>query len=290
MPPALRPILLAVRDTDACGPSLRYACTEARRAGVPVHLVHVLEDRARPQVHRLLEAVAADAYDLTEGAVPVHTELRTGPVVSELTELSREALLVVLQRRQLSRLQRLVTRSVSAHVGGRAHAPTVSVPEAWQPRLGDPRQVTVGGDGADSEEGRRLLDHALCRAAEASAELTVVHAWQLPSGYDDAVVALPEVEEWRERYLRVLLAQLEPLQALHPGVPVSVEIRHLHPAEALIQAAKDSDLVVLGRGRLEHPLVEHLGSVARAVIRDADCPTEVLCDRQAPDGPPVGDR
>jgi nucleotide-binding universal stress UspA family protein len=241
--------------------------------------VHVLGDRPRSEAHQLLETVAAEADELSGGAVPVHTLLRTGPVVTELTELSRDALLVVLQRRQLSRLQRLVTKSVSAHVGGRSHAPTVSVPDGWEPRLSGPRQVTVGVDGVDSEEGRRLLEHAFARAAETGAELTIVHAWQLPSGYDDAVVAQPEVEEWRERYLRLLHSQVGPLRALHPAVPVSVEIRHLHPAEALVQAAKDSDLVVLGRGRLEHPLVEHLGSVARAVMRDADCPTEVLCDR-----------
>ncbi len=279
MPSALRPILLAVGDSDAYGPSLRFACAEAQRVGAPLRLVHVLEDRTRSRAHELLEEVAAEARGLTGGAVAPDTLLRTGPVVTELTELSREALLVVLQRRQLSRLQRLVTRSVSAHVGGRAHAPTVSVPEGWQPRRGGPRQVTVGVDGVDSEEGRRLLEHAFARAAEARAELSIVHAWQLPSGYDDAVVAEPEVEEWRERYLRVLHARLGPLRAVHPDVRVSVEIRHLHPAEALIQAAKESDLVVLGRGRLEHPLVEHLGSVARAVMRDADCPTEVISDR-----------
>ncbi len=277
MPPAPRPIMLAVRDTDACGPSLRFACAAARRLAAPLHLVHVLQE-PRSQAHLLLEAVAADAGELTGGEVPVHTVLRTGPVVSELTELSRGAQLLVLQRRQLSRLQRLVTQSVSAHVGGRGHAPTVSVPGGWEPRLGGTRHVTVGVDGVDNEEGCRLLEHAFARAAEAGAELTVVHAWQLPSGYDDAVVAQPEVEEWRERYLRVLHSRLGPLRAVHPDVPVSVEIRHLHPAEALVQAAKDSDLVVLGRGRLEHPLVEHLGSVARAVMRDADCPTEVLCD------------
>jgi nucleotide-binding universal stress UspA family protein len=278
MPSAVRPILLAVGDTDAYGPALGFACAEAQRVGAPILLVHVLEDRPRSRAHQLLEEVAAAAHALTGGAVALDSVLRTGPVVTELTELSRDALLVVLQRRQLSRLQRLATRSVSAHVGGRAQAPTVSVPEGWQPRQGEPRQVTVGVDGVDTEEGLRLLAHAFARADEARAELSIVHAWQLPSGYDDAVVAEPEVEEWRARYLRVLHGRLGPLRALHPAVQVSVEIRHLHPAEALIQAAKDSDLVVLGRGRLEHPLVEHLGSVARAVMRDADCPAEVLGD------------
>jgi nucleotide-binding universal stress UspA family protein len=278
MPAAPRPILLAVGETDAYGPSLQFACAEAVRRGAPLLLVHVLEHRAREQAHRLLETVTAEAHGLTGGTVPVDTVLRTGPVVTELTELSRDAVLVVLQRRARSRLQQLVSRSVSGHVGGRAHAPTVCVPEGWEPRLGEPRQVVVGVDGVDSEEGSRLLEHAFTRAAEARADLTVVHGWQLPSGYDDAVVAQPEVEEWRERYLRVLHGRLGPLRSLYPAVPVAVDIRHLHPAEALIQAGKDSDLVVLGRGRLEHPLVEHLGSVARAVMREAGCPTEVLCD------------
>lgn len=276
---ALDPVLLAVGDTDAHGPSLHFTCAAAMRAARPLRLVHVLEDRVPARGRELLDAVASQAHALMNGAVPVETELRTGSVVTELTELSRGAHLVVLQRRQLSRLQRLVTRSVSAHVAGRAHAHTVSVPEGWEPRDGEPRQVTVGVDGADTEEGGRLLDHAFARAAEARAELTVVHAWQLPSGYDDAVVEQLEVEEWRERYLRVLNSRLGPLQSLHPTVRTSVEIRHLHPAEALIQAAKDSDLVLVGRGRLEHPLVEHLGSVARAVLREADCPIEVLADR-----------
>jgi nucleotide-binding universal stress UspA family protein len=279
MSSALRPILLAVGDTDTHRPSLQFACAEALRTDTPILVVHVLEGRSRARAQHLVEEVAAQVQAATDDQVSVDVHVAGGPVVTRLTELSREASLVVLQRRQLSRLQRLVTRSVSAHVGGRAHAPTVSVPEGWSPRGGEPRRVIVGVDGVDNEEGRRLLGHAFARAAQLDAELTIVHAWQLPSGYDDAVIARPEVEEWRERYLGALRACMEPLQSERPGVRTSVEIRHLHPAEALIQAAKDSDLVVLGRGRLEHPLVEHLGSVARAVMVDADCPTEVLCDR-----------
>ena len=280
MSSAPRPILLAVGDTDTYESSLNLACAEALRAGRSLRLAHVLEDRDPSDARRLLDDIERQAHVLTGGSVPVEKLVRTGPVVTELTELSRDAHLVVLQRRQLSRLQRLVTTSVSAHVAGRAHAPTVSVPEGWEPRdVGGARQVTVGVDGVDSEEGHRLLAHALTRATEVGAELTIVHGWQLPSGYDDAVIAQPEVEEWRERYLRVLHGRLGPLLSVHSTVPTTVEIRHLHPAEALIQAAKESDLMVVGRGRLEHPLLKHLGSVARAVLRDADCPTEVVDDQ-----------
>jgi nucleotide-binding universal stress UspA family protein len=57
-----------------------------------------------------------------------------------------------------------------------------------------------------------------------------------------------------------------------------VEIVHLPAAEALLQASKDAALLVLARGRLAHPLVGHLGSVARAVMRDAESPVEIIPD------------
>jgi nucleotide-binding universal stress UspA family protein len=272
------PVVVAVGDAETHDPSLQHACAEARRTGRPLHLVHVLTQRPTTAAERLLHDVAGQVHALVHGSLRVETVIRTGQVVPVLNELSRDAGLVVLQRRQLSRLQRLVSGSVSAQVAGQAHAPTVSVPEGWQPRGGGRPHVTVGLDGADDDEGTRLLRHAFARAAELEAELTVVHGWQLPSGYDDASVDETAVDDWRTRYLQVLHRRLVPLTETHPTVTAAVEIRHLHPADALIQAAKDSDLVVLGRGRLEHPLVSHLGSVARAVIRDAACPVEVVND------------
>jgi nucleotide-binding universal stress UspA family protein len=273
------PVLVAVGDTETHGPSVQLACAEALRAGAPLRLVHVVDQGQTSNAQRLLDEVAAQVHGMTQGALRVQTMVGIGKVVPALTDLSRDAGLLVLQRRHLSRLQRLVTGSGSAHVAGRAHTPTVSVPEEWQPRPGATAHVTVGVDGVDNDEGTRLLRHAFARAADLGAELNVVHAWQLPSGYDDAIVDRVDVQEWKQRYLEALERPLSSLRSAHPTVPATVEIRHLNPAEALIQAAKDSDLVVLARGRLEHPLVDHLGSVARAVIRDAGCPVEVISDR-----------
>jgi pimeloyl-ACP methyl ester carboxylesterase len=147
------------------------------------------------------------------------------------------------------------------------------------PEMVEALVICDSGPGYRNDQARaQWNERAFARAAELEAELTVVHGWQLPSGYDDAIVDETAVDDWRTRYLQVLHRRLVPLTETHPTVTAAVEIRHLHPADALIQAAKDSDLVVLGRGRLEHPLVSHLGSVARAVIRDAACPVEVVND------------
>ena len=274
-------VAVAIGQARTHEPCLQFACAEALRAGRPIQLVHVAEGDSTTVAQRRLNTIAEDVQAITRGMVPVETLVGTGPVVPTLIELSKDVDLLVLQRRQLSRLRRQVTGSLSAQVAGQAHTPTVSVPEGWRPRGGDARRVTLGFDGADSDERTRLLRHAFARASERQpdqvrAELTVVHAWHLPSGYDDAIVDQRAVREWRDRYEGALHDVLKPLQSRHGLVATTVDIQHLEPAEALIQAARDSDLVVLARGRLEHPLVGHLGSVARAVLRDAACPVEVI--------------
>lgn len=243
-----------------------------------MRLVHVVERPRLPTTELLLAEAASWVHGLTHGTLAVETTIREGRVVPVLTELSRDADLVVLQRRQLSRLQRQVTGSMTARVAGQSHAPTVTVPEGWQPRPGGDPRVVVGVDAPDVEQSRTLLGHAFSRAADLGAALSVVHAWQLSSGYDDAIVDQRAVADWQARYLSALNHRLAPLRSTHLSVRATVDIRHMHPADALVEAAERADLVVLARGRLEHPLVGRLGSVARAVIRDAGCPVEVLND------------
>jgi nucleotide-binding universal stress UspA family protein len=279
------PLLVAIGDAEPHESALRFATTEALRAGCSLRLVHVVEKPKLPTTERLLAEAASWVGGVTHGKLPVEAVVREGRVVPVLTELSRDADLVVLQRRQLSRLQRQVTGSMSARVAGQSYAPTVTVPEGWQPRPGGDPRVVVGVDAADVEQSRTLLTRAFARAADRGACLSVVHAWQLSSGYDEAIVDQRAVAEWQDRYLSALNVLLSPLRATHPTVPVTVDIRHMHPADALVEAAERADLVVLARGRLEHPLVGRLGSVARAVIRDAGCPVEVLSDSEAPSRP-----
>lgn len=56
----------------------------------------------------------------------------------------------------------------------------------------------------------------------------------------------------------------------------TVQVREGHPAEEILAAAEDHDLIVMGthgRSGLEHLL---LGSVTEKVIRHADCPVLVV--------------
>jgi nucleotide-binding universal stress UspA family protein len=273
-----RPVLVGVADVAESDPALRYAAAEALRDQRPVQVVHVLTRATAPYAESLLEDAVARLRELTDGRVAVDSAAHPAPLVPALTTLSGGAALVVLQRRPRTRLQRLVEGSVSAHVAGQAHAPTVWVPEDWDGDDDTRQRIVVGVDAADDADSVDLLRHALVRAEERHAALSVVHGWQLSSGYDDAVVDQQAVASWEERYQRVLMRWLSVLEADHPDVRVDVQLVHLPPDEALVQASEDAALAVLGRGRLAHPLIGHLGSVTRAVMNAAVCPVEVIPD------------
>jgi nucleotide-binding universal stress UspA family protein len=271
-------ILVAVAGAAASEPALRYAGAEALRTGGSVRIVHVLTGATTSDVDDVSEQAADRLRELTRGRVPVEALDHSAPLVPALVAHSRDASLVVLQRRHRTRLQWLLEGSRSTLVAGQAHAPTVWVPEDWRDTDAVGFHVVVGVDAAEDEECLDLLRHACQRADERGASLTVVHGWQLSSGYDDAVLDRLVVAEWADRYQGALQRRLSVVRAEHPAVPVEVEIVHLPPAEALVQASKDAVLLVLARGRLGHPLVGHLGSVARAVMRDAACPVEIILD------------
>ena len=271
------PVLVGVADVAASEPALEFAAAEALRARRSVRVVHVLTDVMAPHAEDLQYA-AARVRQLTHDHVTVEVVTLAAPLVPALVTMSQAAALVVLQRRHRTRLQWLLEGSVSAHVAGQAHAPTVWVPEDWHSADTVEPHVVVGVDAADDEESADLLCHAFARAREHGGTLTVVHGWQLSSGYDDAVIGQQDVEDWAGRYQRVLQRRLSVLQTEHPHVYVEVAIVHLPPAEALVQASQDAALLVLARGRLAHPLVGHLGSVARAVMRGTHCPVEIVPD------------
>jgi nucleotide-binding universal stress UspA family protein len=52
------------------------------------------------------------------------------------------------------------------------------------------------------------------------------------------------------------------------------DVRHEEPAHALVRASRGADRLLLARPHRRR--THHLGRVARAVLRDACCPVEVV--------------
>lgn len=285
MSPQSPPVVVAVGH-DPYDLALAFAVDEAVRAGCGIHLVHAvhvvvqgpeyamlasdLEKDGRVIVEQARETVLALAGERGK-EVPVTTLVRVGAVVPTLVQAAREACMVVLQRRDLSTVARIVTRSVSSGVAARTQVPVVSVPSHWTPArsVGTPT-VTVGIDVP--QRSGLVLRAAVTQARSRGAVLRVVHGWHFPDGFDEALLTRDELQRWTDRAAEEVTHLVESLGDEADGVELHVEAEHGHPADVLVAASGASDLLVVGRHDPLVPFGSHLGPVARAVLREADCP------------------
>jgi nucleotide-binding universal stress UspA family protein len=194
-----------------------------------------------------------------------------------LVELSGAARLVVVQHRTSSALERLVVGSTSHGAAAHSACPVVSVPGGWQP---DPAAVEVVVGVHEGGVPRQVLDAGLAWAAAAGAPLRIVHAWRLDAAYDD-IITNRVAADWREEQRERLVATVAEVRGAWPQVEVAIEVRHQWPADVLVDDSRNASLVVIGRRGVHGWIPEHLGSLARTVLRAAKCPVMVV---------PVGNR
>jgi nucleotide-binding universal stress UspA family protein len=142
-------------------------------------------------------------------------------------------------------------------------------------------KIVVGIDG--SAHSSAALRWAADEAALRSARLEIVHAWSfvpvatpadsglVPMAWTDNVELLDVTRQAAED---AAAAQVEDVLGADHGATVSVV--EGGPAEALLDAAKDADLLVVGnrgRGNLAAAL---LGSTSAKVADSAPCPVVVV--------------
>jgi nucleotide-binding universal stress UspA family protein len=138
--------------------------------------------------------------------------------------------------------------------------------------------ITVGIDG--SHNSHRALDWAVQEAAARHCGLTVltVHPVIASWGTGNPVPYPGDKELQEKERLAVEDATQKALKDTGPGRPASVQVRSIagFPAEALIEASKDSDLLVIGArgGGGFHRLT--LGSISSQVAHHAACPVVIV--------------
>jgi nucleotide-binding universal stress UspA family protein len=142
--------------------------------------------------------------------------------------------------------------------------------------------ITVGVDGSDNSF--RALEWAMKEAAVRKVDLTVLAVHEVAANQWTAhPMIMPEDEpmtqqarSWTEEAVSKIAGQLG------SGQPASVTVRAMSgfPAEELIKASEDSDMVVVssrGGGRLALP---HIGGVAHKVTNHSVCPVVVVPTRR----------
>jgi nucleotide-binding universal stress UspA family protein len=138
-------------------------------------------------------------------------------------------------------------------------------------------KIVVGVDG--SPASLAALREALEEARLRHAQLQVVMVWQLT--WSEIAIETPVVvQKIVEHNAQILEAALASIDHGHAaGVEVSSELVNGHPATALIDAASDATLLVVGTRGTSGITGTIIGSVAHAAIHHAKCPVLVVPPR-----------
>ena len=280
--PASTPAIVVGVGPEEVESALAFAAEEAIRARCGLHLVHAVHVSPPGPENVLLTDVDVEkwgrevldlavkrAEDLVDGAVPVTHELHRGSPVPVLVEAGRSARMVVLEHRHLSRLSRIVNRTVAGGVAARLPVPVVAVPSGWTPTDG-PKVVVAGVDVPERSD--EVLRTAVAEAHARGASLKVVHAWSWPAYDAEATSYSDERRRWSDRSRAEVRAALDRLGDESVAMEADVEVHPGRVIEAILGASEGADLLVIGRHDPLVPVGSHIGPVARAVLREAACP------------------
>ncbi|MET8560826.1 universal stress protein [Streptomyces flaveolus] len=136
-----------------------------------------------------------------------------------------------------------------------------------------PRTITVGLDG--SPESRAAAEWAAREARLRGLPVKLVQVWEpVPEPVAQAPLLGAETRQhWTDRVPR---ETAEGLRLRHPGVEVITEHVTGRPAEALVRAARDAELLVLGSRGLSGIGGFLVGSVGLAVVAYAERPVVLI--------------
>lgn len=254
-----------------------WAADEARRRGLGLRVVVVIPPRHDTPHAQDTAWHMAKAQDGTETLRVVvawvntrRPDVRVTPALLDgfpakvLTGLSREAGMVVLGSRHLSRTEEFLSAgSVVVPVTAQAHCPIVVVGDA-EHITQQPSYLVVGVDG--SEPSRAALALAFEEADLRHCALRAVAVWQPPAFSPHS----GDTQFHAER--RLLSESTAGWSEKYPDVQVTHEVLIGSPVEVLADAAEHALAVVVGRRGRGGYTGMRVGSVVHGLLHRAHCP------------------
>ncbi|WP_326801170.1 universal stress protein [Streptomyces sp. NBC_01788] len=134
-----------------------------------------------------------------------------------------------------------------------------------------PPVVTVGLDG--SPESLAAARWAADEAVRRKLTLRLLHAWPLLAPEPTRIPAEVDQNYWAKRLVRTAQAEL---QARHPGLSVVGNLVADDAQHALLQAASESEMIVLGSRGIEPVESYFLGDVSMPVVARAERPVVLV--------------
>jgi nucleotide-binding universal stress UspA family protein len=274
-------IVVATDGGEASAAAVRWVAERAKGTEFDVELTTVAETEADRAAH---EQVLASGAQSLEAAAPgrVTTRLRTGSPAHALIAASQDAKLEVIGTNKTGAAAGIVHGTLPLRVAGRARCPVAVVPADWKP---GGKRVVVGWDSDGT--GDVALEFAAGEAKRLGLPLTVVHAWRIPPIIGEESGSLAAVTtELEEAHRDDLAGAAARIRTAHPNLDVTESLAVGPPAIAIVTAARDAALVVVGShgrgalgglvlGSVSHDVLMNMPSVVVVVPSDGK-PIEVL--------------
>lgn len=285
----MKPIVVAVDGSESALRAVRWAAREAAQRERQLRIVHTYEwpmphygplmseldnlnEIVRNGAATVIRAAVAAAGEAAPG-LPVVSETLRGRVVPVLRTVSEQASLLVLGSRGLGGFTGLLAGSAAVALAAHGHCPVAVV------RGGDPdpqAPVVVGVDGSPASSA--AVEFAFEEASARGCGLVAVHVWTdaaFPYAPEPGVTVGLDWAPLVEAAHETLAERLTGWPEKYPEVHVQRVVKHDRPAHALLEAAEDAQLVVVGsRGRGGFTGLT-LGSVSQAMIHHAPCPVVI---------------
>ena len=286
-------VLVGVDGSDASYKAAWWAANYAKHAGLTLQIVCAYSLPSYAAVSfdatytTMGDDVAAhnDAQEILskakaiadEQGVGAATLIVTGDPSSVFVELSRNYRLIVIGNRGKGGLAERLLGTTSSSLPAYAYCPIVVVPYTdddgnLMHLSNDIKRVAVGSD--ESKWGLKALQIAAAFADSWNAELDVMSAVPNISGLTGTGSA--EERSVMDSYLDDLNTRIEPLMKTYPDLRINKTVVPGSAVEALTQASKTHDVVVVGsrgRGGFTGLL---LGSTSQGLLQHAVSPVYVV--------------
>lgn len=274
-----KPIAVATNDSAQSQSAVKWATRRAERARLPLVIVHVVDDRwladpypwikaMREAGDKLLQTAARRAREASRA--DISTRLLTGSVGGALGKYSGKASMLVIGSGSGHLGGALADRALQVAASSKCPVAVVGTQD-----LAGRHGVVVGVDG--SEEATQAVAFAAAEADREGQELTVLYAFYGPDPVIDAGLTPTRLAELMVDEERTVLSETAAgLREDYPDLVVHEVLEsHKDPVTALVDAAAEARLLVVGsrgRGGIKRLL---LGSTAHGVLKHLPCPTVI---------------
>ncbi|MFG2549408.1 universal stress protein [Streptomyces sp. NPDC048581] len=254
--------------------ALDWASSEAVRRGAELRVVHAVPDldEAGPVL-----ASAAARVGERHPRLPVVTRAVTGSAVGALVRESDGAELTVVGTRGHGGVAGLLAGSVSLRLAAHAYGPLLVV--RGDHRCDGRREVLLG---LESDSDADAASYAFHEAQRRGVRLRVLHSAhrhvtpELPSlipATSPGQRQLVQDDRAEEAVPRFSLVRL---REEHPDVDVETRTVRTGPGHALVDATRESAVVVIGAHRRANGLGPQLGPVAHTLLHHSHCPVVLV--------------